>query len=197
MTRIAVFASGSGSNFQAIVEQLRTKHQSVEISLLICDKPGAYVVERAKNLGVSSFVFPLKDFGSKEAYETAILEVLKEHEIDFIVLAGYMRLVGQTLLEAYEGKMVNIHPSLLPAFPGLHAIEQAWEAGVTETGVTVHYVDSGLDSGPIIEQQKVMVTEEDTLDTLEAKIHAVEHEMYPRIILELVNNRQKWGTVPL
>jgi phosphoribosylglycinamide formyltransferase 1 len=186
MTKIAVFASGNGSNFQAIVEQFRTVDTHVEISLLICDKPGAFAIERAKNFGIPSFVFSLKEFESKEAYEAEILKVLKQSEIEFIVLAGYMKLVGKKLLEAYEGKMVNIHPSLLPNFPGMHGIEQAWEAGVAETGVTVHYVDSGLDTGPVIEQRKISIKPEDTLETLEAKIHAIEHEMYPKIILDLV-----------
>jgi len=180
--RLAVFASGSGSNFQAIVDAVREGRLDARIELLVCDRPKAPVVERAAKAGVSSFVFRPKDYLSREAYEAEIVRRLREHRVDLVVLAGYMRLVTPVLLEPYEGRIVNIHPSLLPAFPGLDAIGQALAHGVKVTGVTVHFVDGGMDTGPIIAQRAVEVADDDTPETLAAKIHAVEHELYPQVV---------------
>lgn len=180
--RIAVFASGSGSNFQAIVDAVQRGELDVEIALLVCDKPQAKVVERADVVGIAAFTFRPKEYPSREAYETEIVRVLEEHEIDLVVLAGYMRLITSVLLEPYEGRIINIHPSLLPAFPGVDGIGDAFRYGVRVTGVTVHYVDGGMDTGPIIAQQPVTIEPQDTLDTLAQKIHAVEHQLYPQVI---------------
>jgi phosphoribosylglycinamide formyltransferase-1 len=186
MKKIAVFASGSGSNFQAIVNDIKQNELPIEVSLLVCDQAKAHVIKRAELEGIPTLVLSPKAFLSKRDYEEKILSALKEREVEYLALAGYLRIVGKTILDAYEGNIVNIHPSLLPDFPGLHAIEQAWKAGVTETGVTVHYVDAGLDTGEIIEQRKVQVTSTDTLETLTEKIHSLEHEMYPRILNQLL-----------
>ncbi|MGM7703520.1 phosphoribosylglycinamide formyltransferase [Pseudalkalibacillus sp. Hm43] len=187
MKNIAVFASGSGSNFQAIIDAVETGELEAEITLLVCDKPGVKAIERAEKHGIPSFVFSPKTYVDKEAFETEILEKLNDAEVDFIALAGYMRLIGPTLLNEFEGKMVNIHPSLLPEFPGKDAIGQALEAGVNETGVTVHYVDNGMDTGPIIEQVAVPVYEDDTQNHVRKRIHEVEHELYPKVLQKLLH----------
>lgn len=180
--RIAVFASGSGSNFQAIADQAAEGRLAVQVELLICDRPGAYVIERAKQADVPAFVFRPKDYASREDYERVLLDKLRERQIDLIVLAGYMRLLTPVLVEPYYGRMINIHPSLLPAFPGAHGARDALAYGVKVTGVTVHFVDTGMDTGPIIAQEPVPIQEGDTEDTLVARIHQVEQELYPRVI---------------
>src|SRR5690625_7500656 len=143
---IAVFASGTGSNFHAIVQD---EHLRKNVKLLVCDQPGAKVIETAKKYHVPSFIFEVKDFPDKTAYEQRISEELRQKDINFIVLAGYMRIVGETLVATYEGKMINIHPSYLPDFPGKDAVGQAIRAKVKRTGVTIHYVDAGIDTGSI------------------------------------------------
>ncbi|MBO0460409.1 MULTISPECIES: phosphoribosylglycinamide formyltransferase [Enterococcus] len=185
--KIAVFASGNGSNFQALVDYFKKNQLSATIDWLFCDQPEAYVLQRAKKTGTAFTSFSPKEFASKSEYEQAILEELDNRGIDLIVLAGYMRIVGEDLLAVYENKMINIHPSLLPDFPGLHGIRDAFEAGVDETGVTVHYIDRGVDTGPIIRQEKVTIEKEDTLATLEEKIHQIEHRIFPEVIANLVN----------
>ncbi|MFC7393492.1 phosphoribosylglycinamide formyltransferase [Scopulibacillus cellulosilyticus] len=192
MHKLAVFASGNGSNFQAIAEAVRSGELYAEIVLVVCDKKQAYVIERAKSFGIETFAASPKDFENKSAYEQAILEQCQGRHVDLIVLAGYMRLVGTTLLSAYRNKIVNLHPSLLPAFPGLNAIEQAVRAGVKVTGVTVHYVDEGMDTGPIIAQEPVRIYENDSIDEIEARIHQTEHSLYPKTIANLLEeNVQK------
>ncbi|MBM7654222.1 phosphoribosylglycinamide formyltransferase [Neobacillus cucumis] len=182
MKKIAVFASGNGSNFQAIIDVVQSGELSADISLLVCDKPDAYAVERANTAKIPSFVFQAKEYGSKEAFEQAILAELKRFDVDFIVLAGYMRLIGPTLLSAYQGRIVNIHPSLLPAFPGKDAIGQALAAKADWSGVTIHYVDEGMDTGPIIIQERVRLDENETRDSLQSKIQKIEHKLYPEIL---------------
>ena len=185
MKNIAIFASGNGSNFEAIVIAMEQGILQVKISLLVCDKPGAGVIARAKARGIETLVFSPKAYFSKGEYEQDILLQLRVRGVEFLVLAGYMRLVGETLLEAYPKRIVNIHPSLLPAFPGKGAIAQAYESGVTETGISVHYVDEGMDTGPVIARERVAITAEDTLETLTKKMHQVEHVLYVRTLKEL------------
>lgn len=182
-TNIAVFASGSGSNVGAMLaeETLLDK-----IKLLICDQPGAPVIERAKQYRVPVAVICPGDFADKEAYEREVLHHLVENDVTWIFLAGYMRLIGPTLLTPFAGKIVNIHPSLLPAFPGLDAIGKALDAGVSETGVTIHYVDSGMDTGPIITQQRVSILPGDTKATLKTRLQEIEHLIYPETIKGLI-----------
>lgn len=186
---IAVFASGSGSNFQALVERSRCDQWPETISLLICDKPGAKVLERAEKLGVPAVSFVPKKYPSKADYERDVLHLLRRHQIKWIVLAGYMRLIGPVLLEAYAGRIVNIHPSLLPAFPGKDAIRQAFDYPVKVSGVTVHFVDEGMDTGPIIAQVPVAITEEDTLESFAEKIHQAEHSLYPEVVYQLITGK--------
>ena len=184
---MAVFASGSGSNFQAIQEAILCGELNASIELVVTDRPGAYVATRAKNLGIPLLELAPKSFASKALYEQAIVEALRAHEVEWVVLAGYMRLIGDVLLEAYEGRIINIHPSLLPSFPGKDAIGQALEHGVKVTGVTVHFVDAGMDTGPIIAQRAVEVVEGDRVAT-EARIHAIEHELYASTLKQLLEN---------
>src|SRR5690625_2972111 len=186
--RAAIFASGTGSNFEAIMD---TSDLACDVVLLVCEKPGATVIEKANRMEVPTYVFEPKKYASKEAYEKKLVERLRAEKIDWIFLAGYMRIVGLTLLQAYEGKIINIHPSLLPAFPGKDAIGQAYSAGVKTTGVTVHYVDTGIDTGPIIAQKEVPILPEDTEDTLKQRIQRVEHSLYPEIVNQLIEDVQK------
>ena len=182
MKKIAIFASGSGSNFQSIAGYINQGALDAEIVLLVCDQPGAYVIERAKMEKIPTFTFSAKEYDTKQAFEKEILKWLKEYGAEFIVLAGYMRLVGETLLTSYPHKIVNIHPSLLPAFPGKDAIGQAFAAGVKVTGVTIHYVDEGMDTGPIIDQKAVEVKEDDTRESLQERIQQTEHWLYPNVL---------------
>lgn len=190
--KLAIFASGSGSNFEAIVQAVQQGQlQGVEVTLLVCDKPGAKVLERAERLGIEAFVFDPKAYAGKAAFEAEIVAELQERGVSLVVLAGYMRLVGETLLHAYEGRIINLHPSLLPAFTGKDAIGQALAYGVKVTGVTVHVVDAGLDTGPIIAQLPVVVEENDTEQTLAARIHQVEHGLLVEVIGWLAADRVK------
>ncbi|WP_227775171.1 phosphoribosylglycinamide formyltransferase [Paenibacillus sp. NAIST15-1] len=185
---MAVFASGSGSNFQALVDAAACGQRlKADIALLVCDKPNARVIERAKQAGVQAAIFEPKKYTSREDYEQDVLRLLHKQRIDWVVLAGYMRLVTPVLLRAYEGRMVNIHPSLLPAFPGMHAVRQALDYGVKVTGVTVHLVDEGMDTGPILAQQVVAILTNDTEDTLSARIQQAEHELYPQVVQNLLS----------
>ncbi|MEO2077241.1 MAG: phosphoribosylglycinamide formyltransferase [Bacillus sp. (in: firmicutes)] len=186
MKRFAVFASGSGSNFQAIVDKVQSGELVADLSLLICDQPGAYVIERARQARIPTFVFRAKDYPSKADYEREISFLLRERNIDFIVLAGYMRLIGPTLLKEFEGQIVNIHPSLLPDFPGKDAIGQALAAKAKWSGVTIHYVDEGMDTGPIIVQERIRLEDQETRKSLQEKIQAIEHKLYPSILQMLL-----------
>ena len=186
--RIAVYASGNGSNFQAIAEAIASKQVDATICFLFCDNPKAYVIERAKKLGVPFKVFSPRNYENRAAYERELLNQLELHAVDLIVLAGYMRIIGPTLLRAYANRILNIHPSLLPSFPGKSSIQDAFDANEKETGVTVHFVDEGVDTGPIIAQEKVIILPEDTLDSLETRIHQVEHRLFPQVIQKVIEN---------
>lgn len=187
MTKFAVFASGSGTNFQAIYDAVQDGNLAGEAVLVVTDKPDAFVVERAEKAGIDLLAIRPASFPSKPAYEQVILEKLRELDVEWIVLAGYMRLIGDVLLEAFPNRIINIHPSLLPAFPGKDAIGQAMEHGAKVTGVTVHYVDAGMDTGTIIAQQAVEVVEGDRVQT-EKRIHAVEHALYTKALRQLFSN---------
>ncbi|HZG17944.1 MAG TPA: phosphoribosylglycinamide formyltransferase [Candidatus Bathyarchaeia archaeon] len=190
MKKLAVFASGSGSNFEAIVTAIQEgKIRGAEVVQLVCDKPQAYVLTRAERLGIPVLVLDPKSFPDKAAYEQRIVEKLSELHVDLIVLAGYMRLVGEVLLSSYEGKIINLHPSLLPSFPGKSAIAQALDYGVKVTGVTVHFVDAGMDTGPIIAQMPVPIVQGDTEQTLAARIHQEEHALLISVVQALVDER--------
>lgn len=187
--RFAVFASGNGSNFEAVVTAVRHHNIEADLVCLVCDKPDAYVIERAKKSGISYFIFEKIKGQTKASYESHILEVLQGIGIEYIVLAGYMKIIGQTLLDAYPQKIINLHPSLLPKYPGRQSIFDCFYAGEGETGITIHLVDEGIDTGPIIFQQAVKIEQGDTLADVEARVHRLEHKYYPVIIEEWMNKR--------
>ncbi|MBY0216212.1 phosphoribosylglycinamide formyltransferase [Paenibacillus illinoisensis] len=180
--RIAVFASGEGSNFQALVDAAKNGGLDATVDLLVCDKPAARVVQRAKDAGIDCHLFTPKNYESREAYEAEIVEVLESKNIDLVVLAGYMRLLTSVVVDRYAGRLINIHPSLLPAFAGKDAIGQALDYGVKVTGVTVHFVDGGMDTGPIIAQHPVPILPEDTVESISRSIHAAEQQLYPEVV---------------
>lgn len=183
--RVAVFASGTGTNFEAM---MTSDERQFDVVMLICDRPKAHVIGLAAGFGVETVVLDPNQFSSKEEYEKTILQRLKRANVQWIVLAGYMRLVGKELLDAYPNRIVNIHPSLLPAFPGKDAVKQALDAGVKVSGVTIHYVDEGIDTGPIIAQEPVTVFPKDTVDSLQKRIQQVEHVLYTKVINEITRS---------
>ncbi|MDL2308745.1 phosphoribosylglycinamide formyltransferase [Bacteroidales bacterium OttesenSCG-928-B11] len=187
MMKIAVFASGNGSNFEAIQQAIIEERLDAEIAMLVSDQPDCYAIERAKNHHIEIFSFFAKDYPAKEVYELEITRLLKEKNIELIVLAGYMRIIGPVLMSHFENRIINIHPSLLPAFPGLHAIDQAYQYGVKVFGVTIHYVDTGIDTGKIIAQDCFHVNEGETIEEVETRIHQLEHQLYPETIQKIIN----------
>lgn len=189
MTKIGVLASGRGSNLQAIIDSIENGYLKAEICVVVSDIGDAYALERARKHGIKSFHVDPKRFGSKDLYEEEILRILKNNNIQLILLAGYMKILGKTLLTAYKNRILNIHPALLPAFPGLHAQEQAFRYGVKVAGCTVHFVDEELDCGPIILQKCVEVKEDDTDQTLTERILEQEHKIYPEAVKLFVGNK--------
>ncbi len=177
--KIAVLASGSGSNLQAIIDEIKSGFLPVELALVLSDKPQAYALERAEAAGVPTKVLLPADFASREDYDAELVRLLKASGAEAVALAGYMRLVTPVFLQAFPHRVLNIHPALLPSFPGLHGQRQAFEYGVKVAGCTVHFVDEGMDSGPIILQAPVPVLEDDDADSLAARILEQEHIIYP------------------
>ncbi len=189
--RVAVLASGNGTNFEVIAKHYQKGDLPGELALLFCNHPDAPVMARAAKFKVPAAAFTVKECGGKEAYEDRLLALLKEYQIDFIALAGYLRVVGPTILDAFPNRIVNLHPALLPAYPGLHSIERAFNAGDKQTGVTVHYIDAGLDSGPIIAQEAVPILPTDTVDSLEARVHQTEHRLYPAVLKQVLTKLEE------
>ncbi len=191
--RIAVFASGEGTNFQAMVDAWQKGYfgatEATTIELLVSDKPQAPVVQRAIQAGVDTYVFRPKEYSSREQYEIEIVAELERRGIDLIVLAGYMRLLTPTIVNPYMGRMINVHPSLLPAFPGKDALGQALAYGVKLTGITVHFVDTGMDTGPIVAQQAIEVQPHDTAETLAERIHEIERKLYPQVVAQIAQGK--------
>ena len=182
--RVAIFASGNGTNFEVLTKHFQAGDIPGELALLFCNHPDAPVMKRAERLGVPAVSFTVKSCGGKQAYEEKVLSVLKERKIDFIALAGYLRVVGPTILDHYDHRIVNLHPAWLPEYPGLDSIARAFNDHRTQTGVTVHYIDADLDAGPTIAQCHVPILPDDTVDSLEARVHATEHQLYPLALRE-------------
>jgi len=186
--RLAVLGSGTGTNFVAIQKAILAGRLDAEIAIVISDVPDAPILARAREFGLSTATLPPSPFRTKLGpdAEAALLELLENAGVGWVVLAGYMRVVKEPLLAAFPHRIVNIHPSLLPAFRGLRAWEQALNAGVKETGCTVHFVNAEVDAGAIIAQQRVPVLPGDTPATLQARIQAAEHELFPRTLQEIL-----------
>ncbi len=182
--RIVVLGSGFGSNFQAIYEYFRNK--PVRILAVISDNPKAFILERARKVGIEAISWNYKELGRRKFNQILLSKLESLEPLDLVVLAGYMRILPPEIVKRFEGRIVNIHPSLLPAFKGLNAIRKAYEYGVKVTGITIHYVSEEVDEGRIIEQVCVRIDEDDTPESLERKIHEVEHETYPKVIEKLL-----------
>ena len=187
---IAVFVSGNGSNLQALIDaESKGELAGGRITLVISDKPEAYALKRAEKAGIKTSVIEAEKEEKRDEYDKKVIEELEEEKIELVVLAGFMRILSDPFVEKYAGRMMNIHPAILPSFKGAHGIKDAFEHGVKVTGVTVHFVTSELDSGPIILQEKVEIREDDTLDTLEERIHEAEHRLYPEAVRLFVKGK--------
>ncbi len=189
--RLAVLISGSGTNLQAIIDSSERGEIAAEVALVVSNVSGAYGLERAKKHGITNFFIDPKAFKSRFDYDEALIKILNENDIDLVILAGYMLLAGPNLVAAFKGKMMNIHPSLLPSFAGTHGAKDAIDYGVKVSGVTVHFVDEGLDTGPIIAQEAVAVEEGDDAESLLNKIHQAEYIVYPKAIGLFAEGRLK------
>lgn len=187
--RLAVLASGYGSNLQAILDAIERKEIHGRVEIVISDVENAYALERARKHGIESLYINPQEYKKREDFDGVIAGLLQERQIDLVVLAGYMRLLSPLFVETFRGRIMNIHPSLLPAFPGLNGVKKAISYGVKVSGCTVHFVDEKLDNGPIILQEAVPVFEEDTEDSLHERIHRVEHRLYPKAIQLFIEHK--------
>ena len=185
--KIAVFCSGYGSNFQALIDAAQRGRLRADIALMVCDNPKARALARARKHGVPTVLLGPRLFSSREAWEKVIVRILKSQRVDLVVLAGFMRLLTGYFIGAYRGRILNIHPSYLPKHKGAHAIRDAFESGARRTGVTVHYVTLKVDSGPVVLQKRVKISRRDTLKSLERKIHALEHRIYPQAVQRVID----------
>jgi phosphoribosylglycinamide formyltransferase-1 len=179
---LAVLASGSGSNLQAIIDAAAAPGYGAEVVVVISDRPGARALQRAVAAGIPTEIVPFRDYEDRSAFTAAICDAAERHGARAMVLAGFMRILSPVAMERFPDRIVNVHPALLPAFPGAHAVPEALAYGVKVTGVTVHLVDEKVDHGPIIAQETVPVLPGDTADTLHARIQLAEHELYPRVV---------------
>jgi phosphoribosylglycinamide formyltransferase-1 len=184
---IGVLISGRGSNLQAIIDAIRDGRLDAHLAIVISNRADAYGLERARSAGIETLVRDHRAWPSREAYETVLVEDLRAGNVDLVCLAGFMRLLGATFVSAFPNRILNIHPALLPSFPGLHAQRQALDHGVRFSGATVHLVDTNLDAGPIVMQAVVPVFGDDTEDTLTARILAEEHRIYPEAIQRVLD----------
>lgn len=182
LLNLAVLVSGNGSNFQAIQDRIEAGEIRARIAVVISNKPDAYALKRAEAQGIPTLVYENKNYANRREYDAALVQALKEHEIGLIVLAGFMRILSEVMINAFPHAIMNIHPALLPAFPGLDAQKQALEYGVRFSGCTVHFVDCGTDTGPIILQSVVQVNDNDTEESLSARILKEEHQTYPEAV---------------
>ncbi|MBD1877622.1 MULTISPECIES: phosphoribosylglycinamide formyltransferase [unclassified Coleofasciculus] len=180
--KLGVMASGNGSNFEAVAEAIAQQQLNAEIKVLIYNNPGAKAATRAEGWGVPTVLLNHRDFNSREALDQTIVDTLRQYEVEWVIMAGWMRVVTQVLVDAFPDRMINIHPSLLPSFKGIRAVEQALNAGVKITGCTVHLVNVEVDSGKILLQAAVPILPDDTLETLHARIQVQEHKILPQAI---------------
>jgi len=181
-TRLGVLISGSGTNLQAIIDRCATGELQAEVACVISNRADAFGLQRARNHGIPAVHLNHREFAGRQEYDTALVDTLMRHGVDLVILAGFMRIVSPVLLTAFPNRVMNIHPALLPAFPGLNAQKQALDYGAKVSGCTVHFVDAGTDTGPIILQATVPVLEDDTPESLAERIHFEEHKLYPAAI---------------
>lgn len=186
---IGVLVSGSGTNLQALIDCIDAGTLDAKISLVVSSRPDAYGIQRAEAAGIPTLVMNREAYVDAQAADARIVEALQEAGAQYVIMAGYMRMVTPVMLDAYPNRVVNLHPALLPSFKGAHAIDDAFTFGVKVTGVTVHFANAEYDKGPIIAQHAVPVLESDTLDSLEQRIHDVEHELYPHVVQLLAEGR--------
>ncbi len=186
--KIGVLVSGSGTNLQAIIDAA-AEGLPIEIVHVVSSRPDAYGIERAKAAGIPVLVLNREIYADPRAADVMIADTLAASGVEYVVMAGYMRMITGVLLDAYPNRILNLHPALLPAFKGAHAIQDAFDYGVKVTGVTVHFANEEYDEGPIVAQRAVVVREDDTVETLEARIHEVEHEMYPQVLGWIADGR--------
>ncbi|MBF0483383.1 MAG: phosphoribosylglycinamide formyltransferase [Candidatus Omnitrophica bacterium] len=189
--KFAVFASGNGSNLQAIIDAVKAGNIKAELAMVFSDNRKAFALERAKVAGIPTLCLVRKDYATPQSYDRDIVIHLKDAGIDFIVMAGYMKLLTPFFIKEFPNKIINIHPSLLPSFKGMQGIKDAFTYGAKVTGVTVHFVDDKMDHGPIIAQETVKIEEGETLAGLEEKIHKVEHVIYPKAVALFAEGRLK------
>ena len=191
MLSIAILGSGKGSNAQSIIDAIQAGRLNARIVCILSDFPDAFILDRARQNGIPAYYVDCAPFKTKldGLAEQRVIEILKEHNADTVVLAGFMRMVKKGLLRAFPGRIINIHPALLPKFPGLHSWKQALDSGAKETGCTVHFVDEGMDTGPIILQRKVPVLEGDSPESLHARIQIQEHVAYPQALQWIAEGR--------
>ena len=189
--RIAVFASGFGSNLQALIDYNANYDLKGDIVLVFSNKKDAYALKRAKKNKIKAVFMDPSRYNSRKEYDMRIIELMEEEKIDLIILAGYMLILGSELVHKYKNRILNIHPALLPSFKGTHGIKDAFEYGVKVTGVTVHFVEEGVDSGPIILQKAVDIDQNESMEELEEKIHKVEHQIYPLAVRYFCEDRLK------
>lgn len=187
--KIGVLISGSGTNLQAIIDESIAGNLDVEVSVVISSRPDAYGLKRAQEAGIPTISLNKEIYQNPSVANEAIATELVHAGVDYVVMAGYMRKLTSEVLDVFPDRVINLHPALLPSFKGAHAIQDAFEFGAKVTGVTVHFANEDYDKGPIIAQQAVEIYEDDTLDSLEERIHKVEHELYPRVLSWLATNR--------
>ena len=193
---VGVLVSGSGTNLQAILDAVHERKLDARVAVVVSNVAGALALERARSAGVPAVVVDHKSFADRSAFDAAVVERLRQHGVELVVLAGFMRLLTPVLLDAFPMRIVNVHPALLPAFPGVHGVRQALAYGVRVAGCTVHFVDRGTDTGPIIAQTAVPVLEGDDEATLAARILEKEHELLPRVLQWISEGRVSVETTP-
>lgn len=189
---LLVLISGNGSNLQAIIDAIATRQLDATITAVISNKADAYGLQRAQAAGIDTVVVEHKAYANRTEFDTALLKTMQSFAADYVVLAGFMRILGTELVAAYNGRMLNIHPSLLPKYPGLNTHQRALDAGDAEHGCSIHFVSADLDGGPVIAQARVPIAAGDTAESLAAKVHTEEHRLYPAVLQQLAQGRLRY-----